>query len=190
MADTAYKDLFAVGGGLSTTRLPASDNSEKEARARVALSAIACEIFGVPIPEGPDPEPAGTPEEELAKRWRDEMYAALGLTQRRTPAATPAAPAANPTGAPRLVATIRYQDDNDWRHYAACRDADPELFYPVGHGSVADPQIEAAKQWCRHCPVATQCLQYALTVGDDHAVLGGTSPDERRAYRNTHREAA
>lgn len=184
---------ISVDGGLSTTRLPALSDSEKEARARVALSAIACELFGVPIPEGdPDPEPAGTPEEENAKRWRDEMYAALGLTQ-QAPAATPTAPAANPAGTPRVVATIRRQGgDGSWRCRAACRDADPELFYPVGHGAVADAQIEAAKEWCRRCPVINQCLQYALAVPDEHAVIGGLSPAERRAYwdAQNHRRAA
>ena len=41
----------------------------------------------------------------------------------------------------------------DWRHRAACRDVDPELFFPIGNTGPALMQIEEAKQVCRRCPV-------------------------------------
>ncbi|MGH3981118.1 MAG: WhiB family transcriptional regulator, partial [Pseudonocardiaceae bacterium] len=45
--------------------------------------------------------------------------------------------------------------DRDWRHSAACRDEDPELFFPVGDDGPALVQIAAAKTVCARCPVAT-----------------------------------
>ena len=41
----------------------------------------------------------------------------------------------------------------DWRHRAACRDEDPELFFPIGNTGPALLQIEEAKAVCRRCAV-------------------------------------
>lgn len=71
----------------------------------------------------------------------------------------------------------------DWRHHAACRVEDPELFFPVGHNGPARLQIEQAKAVCRACPVAESCLLWALTTGQDAGVWGGMDEDERRALR-------
>lgn len=71
----------------------------------------------------------------------------------------------------------------DWRHRAACRDEDPELFFPIGNTGPALLQIEDAKQVCRRCNVVEACLQWALESGQDDGVWGGTSEDERRALQ-------
>ena len=39
----------------------------------------------------------------------------------------------------------------DWRAGAACRDADPELFFPDGDIRSARAQVKAAKLICRGC---------------------------------------
>jgi WhiB family redox-sensing transcriptional regulator len=71
----------------------------------------------------------------------------------------------------------------DWRHRAACRDEDPELFFPIGNTGPALLQIEQAKAVCRRCPVAEPCINWALETGQDSGVWGGLSEDERRALK-------
>ena len=77
---------------------------------------------------------------------------------------------------------FRFEEDRmDWRHKAACRDEDPELFFPIGNTGPALGQIEAAKAICRVCTVVNECLQWAIETGQDSGVWGGLSEDERRA---------
>lgn len=71
----------------------------------------------------------------------------------------------------------------DWRHEASCRDMDPELFFPVGTAGPALTQIAEAKAVCRRCPVAEQCLAWALKTRQYAGVWGGLSEDERRAVQ-------
>ncbi|XVQ12902.1 WhiB family transcriptional regulator [Spirillospora sp. CA-255316] len=71
----------------------------------------------------------------------------------------------------------------DWRHRAACRDVDPELFFPIGNTGPALLQIEEAKQVCRRCDVTDACLAWALESGQDSGVWGGMGEDERRALK-------
>ena len=71
----------------------------------------------------------------------------------------------------------------DWRHRAACRDEDPELFFPAGTSGPALLQVEQAKAVCRRCPVIGECLSWALATGQDHGIWGGATERERRAAR-------
>ena len=71
----------------------------------------------------------------------------------------------------------------DWRHHAACREVDPELFFPIGNTGPALLQIDEAKQVCGRCSVQEPCLQWAVDSGQDAGVWGGMSEDERRAYK-------
>src|SRR5208282_3483211 len=73
----------------------------------------------------------------------------------------------------------------DWRHIAACREVDPELFFPIGNSGPALLQIEEAKQVCRRCTVMDECLRWAIDSGQDAGVWGGMSEDERRALKRT-----
>lgn len=77
----------------------------------------------------------------------------------------------------------------DWRHYAVCRDVDPELFFPVGTSGPALVQTAEAKAVCARCPVVSECLTWALAAGQDAGVWGGLSEDERRALRRGTRRA-
>lgn len=71
----------------------------------------------------------------------------------------------------------------DWRHRAACRGEDPELFFPVGTSGPALSQTAEAKAVCTRCPVTTPCLAWALESGQDAGVWGGMSEDERRTLK-------
>lgn len=71
----------------------------------------------------------------------------------------------------------------DWRQRAACRDVDPELFFPVSDTGPGARQADQAKAVCARCPVREQCLDYALDTGLDHGIFGGTTETERRELR-------
>ena len=71
----------------------------------------------------------------------------------------------------------------DWRHRAACRDEDPELFFPIGTSGPAVLQVEQAKAVCRRCHVTEDCLRWALETGQDAGVWGGLSEEERRVLK-------
>jgi WhiB family transcriptional regulator, redox-sensing transcriptional regulator len=72
--------------------------------------------------------------------------------------------------------------DNWWRE-AACRNAEPELFFPVSATSASAPAIRRAKAICATCPVSTQCLTYALTHRQEQGIWGGLTDEERRSVR-------
>jgi WhiB family redox-sensing transcriptional regulator len=72
---------------------------------------------------------------------------------------------------------------DEWREHSACRDTDPDLFFPVGTTGPAIEQIETAKAVCRACDVQKDCLEYALSTNQDSGIWGGTSEEERRAIR-------
>lgn len=77
-----------------------------------------------------------------------------------------------------------------WRDQAACRDADPELFFPVGTRGPAKLQEAEAKAVCARCPVRARCLQVALESRDDYGVRGGMSEEERRDVVRANKKAA
>ncbi|MDI1290709.1 MAG: WhiB family transcriptional regulator [bacterium] len=69
----------------------------------------------------------------------------------------------------------------DWRHEAACRNEDPELFFPNPTIGLVGLQIETAKVVCKRCTVVDECLSFAVRAGLEAGVWGGLSEDERRA---------
>lgn len=71
----------------------------------------------------------------------------------------------------------------DWRDGAACRDSEPNLFFPIGSTGPAVDQIESAKEICFDCTVREECLTYALETNQEAGVWGGYAEDERRRLR-------
>jgi WhiB family redox-sensing transcriptional regulator len=72
----------------------------------------------------------------------------------------------------------------DWRQDGACRDADPELFFPEP-GQL--PQTARAKEVCAGCAVRGPCLDNALhgplARDDRHGIFAGTTARDRTRLR-------
>lgn len=81
----------------------------------------------------------------------------------------------------------------DWQHLAACRGEDSAHFFAPGYferRSEKNAREAVAKAICIRCPVSGQCLDYALSVQENHGVWGGLNEMERRAVlRQRAREA-
>lgn len=68
----------------------------------------------------------------------------------------------------------------DFRHRAACRSVDPEVFFPVAEaGPELARQVGIAKAVCAGCPVRSECLTWALAHQPD-GIAGGLTEQERR----------
>ncbi|MFI1224735.1 MULTISPECIES: WhiB family transcriptional regulator [unclassified Streptomyces] len=78
----------------------------------------------------------------------------------------------------------------NWRLHAACREEDPDLFFPIGSTGPAVVQTEEAKAVCRACPVQAACLEWALENRQDSGIWGGLSENERRALKRRTRRRA
>lgn len=77
----------------------------------------------------------------------------------------------------KLVEALR---SNTWIADAACRDADPALFFT---------HVEDGKAICNGtldtepCPVREQCLEYAMAANEHFGVWGGLDEEERRSLK-------
>lgn len=99
-------------------------------------------------------------------------------------------PARSSSMALLLLALQRPEGDDTTRNWAKdglCAQADPELFYP--RSKERGSTTRTAKQVCSRCPIAADCLEYALETGEEHGIWGGTTARERdriRARRAVH----
>jgi WhiB family redox-sensing transcriptional regulator len=84
--------------------------------------------------------------------------------------------------------TAPAEERREWWRSAACREADPELFFPVAAHGPGAVEIARAKAVCAGCRVRRQCLQYALATRQVHGVWGGTSEDERQLHARRENE--
>jgi WhiB family transcriptional regulator, redox-sensing transcriptional regulator len=81
----------------------------------------------------------------------------------------------------------------DWQQLAACRGEDAAHFFAPGYferRAEKNAREAVAKAICARCPVRRECLDYALSVQENHGVWGGMNEMERRAVlRQRAREA-
>ncbi len=92
---------------------------------------------------------------------------------------------ASPTA---IFPTRESSEPKVWRSGAACRDTDPDLFFPVGQTGPAIAHIANAKAVCNTCAVQRECLEYALMTNQDAGIWGGLTEDERRKIRRERRK--
>jgi WhiB family redox-sensing transcriptional regulator len=83
----------------------------------------------------------------------------------------------------RRAAPDNLDGPDNWQKHGACRDEDPDLFFPQGNTGIFLAQIEEARQVCRRCPVMEACGNWALATGQDAGVWGGLSEEERRSMK-------
>jgi WhiB family transcriptional regulator, redox-sensing transcriptional regulator len=81
-------------------------------------------------------------------------------------------------GPPTVIA-----DREDWWVLAACRSADPDLFFPISDKGPAQLQIARAKVICARCRVRVQCLDFAMRTEQVNGIWGGMTEHERRGMR-------
>lgn len=81
------------------------------------------------------------------------------------------------------------RQDIQWQEAALCRQADPELFFPVGSAGSAAAEIQRAKDICTRCAVRRLCLLYALATGQEFGIWGGRDEDERRLLHQQWRQS-
>ncbi len=68
-----------------------------------------------------------------------------------------------------------------WQEDAACREADPLLFFHPQNerGSSRLRRDREAKRVCAGCPVRMECADYAIRSREPYGVWGGMSEDDR-----------
>ncbi len=87
----------------------------------------------------------------------------------------------------------------NWHEFAACRGADPDLFFPPvveenrGASRVAkaaeENRIATAKSYCAICPTSRICLDQALERGEKVGIWGGVDLEAPRKLQDRQRAA-
>lgn len=75
-----------------------------------------------------------------------------------------------------------------WRKQSACAnpEVDPEIFHAKAKHK---DEVKAAKKICNACPVAKQCLTWALETNEPYGICGGLTTGERRSLLRKRRLA-
>ncbi|MDZ4826713.1 MAG: WhiB family transcriptional regulator [Actinomycetota bacterium] len=77
------------------------------------------------------------------------------------------------------------ETSTDWQAEAACRDSDTSVFFPV-----SDKDADAARAICDTCPVAPDCLEWAIGTRQPDGIWGGLTAMERHRLVRRRQKAA
>ena len=67
----------------------------------------------------------------------------------------------------------------DWQRYGLCHGKGCDPWFPKSRRSIAPGAAV-----CARCPVAQECLEYALSLEDNpDGIWAGTTPDDRRRLK-------
>jgi len=69
------------------------------------------------------------------------------------------------------------------RVLAACRSADPDVFFPISSSGKSVEQAAEATAVCACCLVRRQCLAFALRTRQAHGIWGGLTAEQRSQPR-------
>lgn len=82
---------------------------------------------------------------------------------------------------PRLKTPLQ---TTPWVFMAACRDADPALFFPPKEKTQTGRAVPEAyikgREYCNHCSCKKACLEFALEQHIEYGLWGGLTWPERR----------
>lgn len=67
----------------------------------------------------------------------------------------------------------------DWLKNAACREADPEMFFPLADAARETRTTLRAIGICRNCSVRVECLAFADTNHVIYGIWGGLTEEQR-----------
>ena len=78
--------------------------------------------------------------------------------------------------------TTQPAPDKTWASRGSCAShPDPDLWFAEENDT---PRRDQAETICRACPVAADCLRYALALPGLHGVWAATTPRQRTKLRN------
>lgn len=69
-------------------------------------------------------------------------------------------------------------EERPWAAFAACRDRDPDVFFPLSE----EGEREAIRV-CSGCPVRVECLEFALEANVRFGIWGGLTEKQRVVLR-------
>ena len=72
--------------------------------------------------------------------------------------------------------TVPITEERPWAVFAACKDRDPDVFFPSGPGEERE-----AIRVCSGCAVRVDCLEFALEARVRFGVWGGLTEKQRRS---------
>lgn len=74
-----------------------------------------------------------------------------------------------------LTMIVEARNERSWRHLAACKGMDPNIFFPSRSGRGC---LDAARAVCDTCPVRAQCFEEGCS--EYAGIWGGASTAQRR----------